>query len=94
MRLSLTSSNRPSGIRRNLEPLSPGAGEGSHLRHTARSESPDNGSAVHISIFGTPQCATNCDSGIPKHLLFYRFDSGEIFVLRVVHGARDLQRLL
>ena len=32
--------------------------------------------------------------GFPKHLLFYRFDSGEIFVLRVVRGARDLQRLL
>src|ERR1700674_4154873 len=31
--------------------------------------------------------------GFPKHLLFYRFDSGEIFVLRVVHGARDLERL-
>jgi toxin ParE1/3/4 len=32
--------------------------------------------------------------GFPKHLLFYRFDSGEVFVLRVVHGARDLERLL
>ena len=32
--------------------------------------------------------------GFPKHLLFYRVDSGEIFVLRVVHGARDLERLL
>jgi plasmid stabilization system protein ParE len=32
--------------------------------------------------------------GFPKHLLFYRFDSGEVFVLRVVHGARDLVRLL
>jgi len=32
--------------------------------------------------------------GFPKHLLFYKFDSGEVFVLRVVHGARDLERLL
>ncbi|MGO9864813.1 MAG: type II toxin-antitoxin system RelE/ParE family toxin [Terriglobales bacterium] len=32
--------------------------------------------------------------GFPKHLLFYRVDSGEVFVLRVVHGARDLERLL
>jgi toxin ParE1/3/4 len=32
--------------------------------------------------------------GFPKHLLFYRFDPGEVFVLRVVHGARDLERLL
>jgi toxin ParE1/3/4 len=33
-------------------------------------------------------------SGFPKHLLFYRLDEGEIFILRVVHGARDLERLL
>jgi toxin ParE1/3/4 len=29
----------------------------------------------------------------PKHLIFYRFDDDEIFILRVVHGARDLERL-
>lgn len=29
----------------------------------------------------------------PKHLLFYRFDDEEVFILRVVHGARDLERL-
>jgi toxin ParE1/3/4 len=32
-------------------------------------------------------------TGFPKHLLFYRFDDDEMFVLRVVHGARDLERL-
>jgi toxin ParE1/3/4 len=32
-------------------------------------------------------------SGFPKHLLFYEFDDQEVFVLRVVHGARDLERL-
>jgi hypothetical protein len=31
--------------------------------------------------------------GFPKHLLFYRFDENEVFVRRVVHGARDLERL-
>jgi len=31
--------------------------------------------------------------GFPKHLLFYRFDDEEVFVLRVVHDARDLERL-
>lgn len=30
----------------------------------------------------------------PKHLMFYRFDEREILILRVVHGARDLERLL
>ena len=32
-------------------------------------------------------------AGFPKHLLFYRVEGGEIVVLRVVHGARDLERL-
>jgi toxin ParE1/3/4 len=32
-------------------------------------------------------------SGFLKHLVFYRFDDDEVFVLRVVHGARDLERL-
>lgn len=31
--------------------------------------------------------------GFAKHLLFYRFDGDEVFVLRIVHGARDLERL-
>jgi len=32
-------------------------------------------------------------TGFPKHLLFYRFDDDDLFVLRVVHGTRDLERL-
>jgi len=32
-------------------------------------------------------------AGFPKHLLFYRYHDEEVLVLRVVHGARDLERL-
>ena len=32
-------------------------------------------------------------AGFPKHLVFYRFDDEEVFVIRVVHGARDLESL-
>jgi toxin ParE1/3/4 len=32
--------------------------------------------------------------GFSKHLLFYKCYEGELFILRVVHGARDLERLL
>ena len=32
-------------------------------------------------------------TGFPKHLIFYRLHEGEVFILRVVHGARDLERL-
>ena len=33
-------------------------------------------------------------SGFSKHLLFYKFDTTELFVLRVIHGARDLESFL
>jgi toxin ParE1/3/4 len=32
-------------------------------------------------------------AGFPRHLLFYQFREDEIRVLRVVHGARDLEAL-
>ncbi len=32
-------------------------------------------------------------AGFPMHLVFYQFQEGEIRVLRVVHGARDLEAL-
>ena len=32
-------------------------------------------------------------AGFPKHLIFYQAREGEILVLRVVHGARDLESL-
>jgi toxin ParE1/3/4 len=33
-------------------------------------------------------------AGFPRHLIFYRVEKGEIRILRVVHGARDLESLL
>jgi toxin ParE1/3/4 len=32
-------------------------------------------------------------SGFPKHLIFYQFQGDEVVVLRIVHGARDLEGL-
>jgi plasmid stabilization system protein ParE len=32
--------------------------------------------------------------GFPRHLIFYRAEKVELRVLRVVHGARDLESLL
>jgi toxin ParE1/3/4 len=29
----------------------------------------------------------------PKHLIFYRIENGKIVILRVIHGARDLESL-
>lgn len=32
-------------------------------------------------------------AGFDRHLVFYRYDREVVFVLRVVHGARDLEGL-
>ena len=32
-------------------------------------------------------------TGFPMHLVFYQFREDEVRVLRVVHGARDLEAL-
>jgi plasmid stabilization system protein ParE len=32
-------------------------------------------------------------SGIPKHLISYKVEGREVFLLRVIHGARDLENL-
>ena len=32
-------------------------------------------------------------SGFPKHLIFYQVRKSEIIILRIVHGARDLESL-
>lgn len=31
--------------------------------------------------------------GFSKHLIFYRIDKGTVLILRVIHGARDLESL-
>ena len=31
--------------------------------------------------------------GFPKHLIFYQLRKSEILILRIVHGARDLESL-
>jgi toxin ParE1/3/4 len=32
-------------------------------------------------------------SGFPKHLIFYRVEKDALLILRVIHGARDLESL-
>jgi toxin ParE1/3/4 len=33
-------------------------------------------------------------TGFPRHLIFYRVEEDEVEILRVIHGARDLESLL
>ena len=32
-------------------------------------------------------------SGFPKHLVFYSVENNDVLILRVLHGARDLESL-
>jgi toxin ParE1/3/4 len=53
-------------------------------------------SAGSLCAFQAPELTGTRRVGIPKfpkHLVFYRSEGEEIFILRVVHGARDLERL-
>lgn len=43
-----------------------------------------------VELRGTRRVAV---AGFPKHLVFYQSQGDEIVVLRVVHGARDLESL-
>ncbi len=69
------------------------AGRNLSRQHFARTDPTRDWRGLQIAIASTSRRKTATISGFPKHLLFYRFDDDEVFVLRVVHGARDLERL-
>jgi len=59
----------------------------------ARRRTPNAGSSCRFSaaeLLGTRRVPV---SGFPKHLIFYKVEGREVFVLRVIHGARDLENL-
>ena len=68
-------------------------GESCHLICVTCSPSSNDRFALCVPCLGAAGSKANDDLGISKHLLFYKFDDEEVFVLRVVHGARDLERL-
>jgi len=54
---------------------------------------PNAGSPCHFrasELQGTRRVSI---AGFPKHLVFYRLEGRVVFVLRVIHGARDLESL-
>jgi toxin ParE1/3/4 len=56
-------------------------------------ERPGTGSSCN---FGAEQLAGTRRmpvQGFPRHLIFYQARQGEILILRIVHGARDLESL-
>jgi toxin ParE1/3/4 len=55
---------------------------------------PNTGTPCHFQAAELHDLRRTAIPGFPKHLLFYRFDRGVVLILRVVHGARDLEGLL
>lgn len=56
--------------------------------------SPKAGTPCYFSSSALQTVRRTTINGFPKHLIFYRFIEDELFILRVVHGARDLELLL
>jgi len=55
---------------------------------------PNSGTPCHFQAAELHDLRRTAIPGFPRHLLFYRFDREEILIVRVVHGARDLEPLL
>ena len=56
-------------------------------------KNPDSGKPCKFHSSELRNLRRTTIAGFPKHLIFYRFSAGDVFILRVVHGARDLERL-
>ena len=55
---------------------------------------PNTGAPCHFQTAELHDLRRTAIPGFPKHLLLYRFDRDEVLIVRVVHGARDLEALL
>ena len=61
---------------------------------TAAAETPGAGAFCNFKSTELHDVRRISLAGFPKHLLFYEFKEKTILVLRVLHGARDLESLL
>ncbi len=57
------------------------------------SQGPNAGSPCRFDAIELRNTRRATIAGFPKHLIFYQFKEAKILVLRVVHGARDLESL-
>jgi hypothetical protein len=73
--------------------ISSALAEGCHDHYFTPNDPTRHRFALQIPVASASRRKASDHLRIPKHLLFYRFDDDEVFVLRVVHGARDLERL-
>jgi len=56
-------------------------------------KAPRSGQLCHLEKIQLRDVRRSFISGFPKHLIFYRFTDTELIVLRIVHGARDLEKV-
>ena len=60
----------------------------------AMSRAPNAGSPCRFNAEELKDTRRVPVAGFPKHLIFYRCDGDAVLILRVIHGARDLESLL
>jgi plasmid stabilization system protein ParE len=56
-------------------------------------KNPDSGAPCHFDAVELQRIRRTGITRFPKHLIFYRIEKTETVILRVVHGARDLESL-
>ncbi len=54
---------------------------------------PRSGTSMPIWPDRTARHSTYADFKVPKHLVFYSVEGNDVLILRVLHGARDLESL-
>ena len=56
-------------------------------------KNPNIGSRCHFASESLANLRRIAIDGFPRHLIFYKAQGSEVFIIRIVHGARDLERL-
>jgi toxin ParE1/3/4 len=55
---------------------------------------PKSGPLCRFNAIDLQEVRRMAIAGFPKHLVFYRVENDSVLILRIVHGARDLEKLL
>ena len=56
-------------------------------------KTPHIGARCHFASDDLSNLRRIAIDGFPRHLIFYKAQGSEVLIIRIVHGARDLERL-
>jgi plasmid stabilization system protein ParE len=67
--------------------------QSSDVSRAANPEESPRGRALPFQPHRTTPHSARADFRVPKHLVFYSIKDNDVLILRVLHGARDLETL-